>query len=265
MKEDILTQVLNLLTGFTVPAWFFDTAIAAFGALIAFATWSWLHSPHLAVSETSNKKILETDNGEIQNSNRIQIENYGTKSAHNCETTLTFSAKTDNSVIYSYVRSPWIPKKAELIVDDNEQTYQTTIPAGQSQKIEVFRKYRNGTLKVDTKSSGRRFVIIGENSEYHPSDYEKPEIAFLKSPRTRKESDIETKGTLDDEIVSEIDWSSAFAKLTVETESARPLEISLDMDLTDEGRIKINEAKTGRMRILLTYPYKLQNRLRILQ
>ena len=127
-----------------IPSWFQNIGTAAVGALLAYAIWSWLHSPYLYPGSVTHQTVVKVDEEGDQRSIRLPIKNIGTRAAKNCEAVLRLRVKIGDDVVRSFHSVPWLPRRANLVVDDAEHTTRVTIPAGRTGNIELIRQYRNG-------------------------------------------------------------------------------------------------------------------------
>lgn len=246
----------------TIPSWLVNLATAAFGALIAYAFWSWIHSPHLIISGVARQPIIDPETDHTQYSLRATVQNIGTKSAQNCEATLNLRVEHNNNLIRSIVNLPWLPKKAELLVSDNVAQYQTTIPAGRSKTIELYRQYRNGNIKTNAVASGRRFAEIKGGSDVSTSVDEPAGVAFREKGRSSPNDIAKTSATLDSTTVDNAEWENARLTLTVETESALPLEVSFYTYTDEDGWLHVERtSQIGRKRLSDSF-YAILNRIR---
>jgi len=245
-----------------IPSWLVNLATAALGALIAYAFWSWIHSPHLFISDVTRQPIIDPETDHTQYSLRATVQNIGTKSAQNCEATLNLRVEHDKNLIRSIVNLPWLPKKAELLVSDTGAQYQTTIPAGRSKTIELCRQYRNGNLKPNAVASGRRFAEIKSSSDVYTSLDEPAGVAFREKGKSSPNDIAKTSATLDSTTVDEAEWENAQLTLTVETESALPLEMTFYTYTDEDGWLHVERTpQTGRKRVS-DFIYSILNRIR---
>lgn len=261
MPLPFLTVLPDFLAGvvLSITETLFPSILAA---IIAYGLWAWLHSPHLIISGSGRVPIVDATNGNTRYSHRFKIENIGTKAAKNCEGTLSMRIPKEERVIRSQTPTHWLTTKDDLIVNDEKQRYQTTIPAGGSQKLEVFRQERNKNLKPNVVSGGRRFVETGKESKWH-SSVDKPLEATFEDISKSVTNDIaKTSANLKEEDIQNADWSDARIKLIVEAESARPLSVDLDID-EDDGWVWADAKKQGWRRQIATVLYQVINRIRM--
>jgi len=246
----------------TIPSWILNIGTAAVGALIAYAVWSWLHSPSLYPGKVIHQEIVEVDKEENQRSIRLPIENIGTKAAENCEAVIQFRVEIDGDVVRSFNPVPWLPARAELVVDDAEHSVRTTIPAARSGMLELIRVSRTGSMQIYPQTGGDKFIRTNPDVEYHKS-VDKPADYAVLSPRGTRDSDvIKTSGNLSPSDVTTADWEKAVLELTVETESARPLEVSFNAEVTDEDQLALERQSLPPKRRIIEKLYRVINNLR---
>lgn len=236
---------------------FFGTV---FGAFLAYALWNWIYSPHLTVTGVERIPILEPDSGGKQYSTRVTVNNVGLTAAKNCEGTIDLRLKHDGDVYRSLVMSPWLAKKADLIVNDNEQQYSTTIPADRTRTVELLRQERTGKIQVDHGSSGRRIIKTTPNSPFFAEIAEPLEGAVLEESKSYSGAETETMATLDPEVVKNADWENSILRLQLETESARPLIVDFDVRVDNEDRVVVEEQQLSHRRRFGTSIYQFINR-----
>lgn len=259
------TGYMVWLEGFfalTFPPWLRSIATAAVGALIAYAAWSWLHSPFLYPSTVVHQELIEVDNDETQRSIRVDIQNIGTKAAENCEAVLRFSLSTDGDVIRSFYPVPWLPRRAELVVDDEEHTTRTTIPAGRGGTIELVRQYRNGKTQIYPQRGGVKFIRTSQGDTYHREVDQDVEYAIISPSGVRDSDVVRAEAALSDEDVHSGDWEDAVLEMVVETESARPLEIEFNVAIDEDGQLTVEQRPLPLKRRVVTWMYKGLNRVR---
>jgi hypothetical protein len=246
----------------TIPAWIRSIATAAVGALLAYAAWSWLHSPYLYPAKVIHQDVVEVDEDETQRSVRLPIENIGTRAAENCEAVLQFRVPVDGNVIRSFHPIPWLPRRAELVVDDEEHGRRTTIPAGRNSTLELMRQYRNQNLQVYPHIGGDKFIRTNPEDAYHRPVNEEAEYAVL-SPSGSTESDvIRSSGVFYADDVEDADWEEAVVQIVVETESARPLTIEFDAASDDDGWFEMKQRPLPWKRRAVSRLYQALNRIR---
>lgn len=253
---------LSGLEAIVLPSWLQNIATAAVGALIAYATWSWLHSPYLFPGEVIHREVVEVDESESQRSVRLPVENIGTKAAENCEAGLRLTVPTGDDVIRSFHPVPWLPHRAELLVDDQEHMTRTTIPAGRSETLELFRQNRNRNTQIYPHIGGDKFIRTSPEDTYHREIGEEVEYAVV-SPKGRRDSDkIRATGVLQKDDVSDADWEDAVVELIVETESARPLEMAFDVMANDEGVLTLERRTQPYKRRAVSWLYRKLDQVR---
>lgn len=256
---------MEWLAGFsalTVPPWLRSIATAAVGALIAYAVWSWLHSPFLYPSSVIHQDIIEVDEDEKQRSIRVNIQNIGAKAAENCEAVLRLSLAIEDDVIRSFYPAPWLPRRAQLVVDDEEHSPITTIPAGRGGTIELIRQYRNGKTQIYPQKGGVKFIRTSPSDTYHRELGEEVEYAIVSPSGVRDSDVVRAEAALSDTDIQTGDWKNAVLEMVVETESARPLEIDFDVAVDKEGQLTVERRSLPWKRRVVTWMYKGLNRLR---
>lgn len=230
-------------------------------AVVAYALWAWIHSPHLSISECGRVPIVDPTNGNTKYSHRLKIANIGTRAAKNCEGTLSMRIPKSERVIRSKTLTHWLPTKADLVVDDEEQLYETTVPAGGSQKLEIFRQERTKNLKPNVVKKGRRFVETDKQSDWHAPIGEPIKATFQGISKSETNDIAETSSNLNKDDVKEADWTKARVNLKIEAESARPLEIDFNI-YEDDGWIWVEPERQGWRRWVATTLYRVINRIR---
>lgn len=256
---------MEWLVGFavlTVPPWLRSIATAAVGALIAYASWTWLHSPFLYPSSVVHQDIIEVDENESQRSVRVKIQNIGTKAAENCEAVLRLSLDIEGDVIRSFYPVPWLPRRAQLVVDDEEHTTRTTMPAGRGGTIELIRQYRNGKTQIYPQRGGVKFIRTSPGDTYHREVGEEVEYAIMSPSGVRDSDVVRAKAALPESDVQAGDWKNAVLEMVVETESSRPLEIEFDVAVDEDGLLTVEQRPLPWKRRVVTWIYEGLNRLR---
>lgn len=253
---------VSILSALTVPSWLRSIATAAVGALIAYAAWNWLHSPYLYPGPVALRDVVEVDEDETQRSIRLPIENIGTRAAENCEAVIQLRVRVDDDVIRSFHPVPWLPRRAELVVDDEEHTRRTTIPAGRDTTLELMRQYRNQNMQIYPHIGGDKFIRTGPGDAYHRPVSEEAEYAVL-SPQGSTESDvIRSSGVLYADDVGDADWEGAVVELVVETESARPLIVEFDASVDEDGWLELERRRLPWKRRAVSWLYRGLDRVR---
>ncbi|MFD1599356.1 hypothetical protein [Halobellus rarus] len=242
----------------TAPT-FVGIIVSGLGAFSAYVLWSWLHSPHLTIEKVSQTPLIDPENGNEQRSTRVSVNNIGTKAAENCQGTITLRVSDEDGVIRSITRAPWIPTRSELTVNDNDQYYNATLPANRSKKFELVRQYRNGNVKLDARSSGRRFVRTTVESNWHSGINERLNTAFIESAKSSPNDIADTSATLDWSEVRTANWENCILTLEVETESARPLTAHFDVSLGQKEWLVIEPKEQKTRRKIGTKFYKKLN------
>jgi len=230
-------------------------------AVVAYALWAWIHSPHLAISEYERVPIIDPTNGNTKYSHRLTVANLGTRAAKNCKGALSMRIPKGERVIRSKTSTHWLPTKADLVVDDEEQLYETTVPAGVTQKLEIFRQERTKNLKPNVVKAGRRFVETDKQSEWHAPVDEPIKAAFQGISRSMTNDIAETFSHIEESDVKKADWTNARVTLKIEAESARPLEIDFSIHEKD-GWICAEPKRQGWRRQVATCLYRAINRIR---
>ncbi len=239
-----------------VPAWLSSIARAAVGALLAYAIWSWAHSPFLHPASVVHKDIIEVDRDEKQRSVRLPIHNIGTKAAKNCEAVIQLRVGIREKVVRSFNPIPWLPTRAELVVDDNEHTTRTTIPAGRSATLELIRQHRENQTQIYTQTGGDKFVLTSSGEKYH-QPVDEPVDYAIQAPGGSTTSDVvRSTGQLSEEQVSDGDWRNAVIEVTVETESAQPLVVYFDAEVDESGRITMERQNLPPTRRFVSLLYR---------
>jgi len=184
--------IIDWFTGLTasvVPFYVLDIARAAVGALLAYAIWSWAHSPFLHPGQVVQKDIIEIDEDEKQRSLRLPVHNIGTKAAENCEAVIQLRVGIGDDVVRSFNPIPWLPTRAELVVDDNEHATRTTIPAGRSATLELIRQDRRNQIQIYPHTGGDKFVLTNSGDKYHHPLDEEMDYA-IQAPGGSSTSDV---------------------------------------------------------------------------
>ncbi len=245
-----------------LPSWLPGIARAAVGALIAYAIWSWAHSPFLHPGSVVHKDVIEIDRDEKQQSIRLPIHNIGTKAAKNCEAVIQLRVGIGDKVVRSFNPIPWLPTRAELVVDDSEHTTRTTIPAGRSATLELIRQHRKNQTQIYTQTGGDKFVLTESGDKYHEPVDESVDYA-IQAPGGSSTSDVvRSTGQLSEDQVSDGDWGNAIVEVTVETESAQPLVVNFDAEVNESGRISLERLKQPPTRRFISLLYRGMRRIR---
>lgn len=247
---------------FILPQWLRSIATAAVGALLAYATWSWLHSPYLFPDAVVHQEIVEVDEDESQQSIRLPVMNIGTKAAKNCEAVLRLVVPIGDDVVRSFHPVPWLPRRAELVVNDEEHTRRTTIPAGRGGTVELIRQYRNGNTQIYPHIGGDKFIRTSPKDTYHREIDEGIEYAVLSPSGSRDSDKIRTTGVLYEDEVSDAEWENAVVELMIETESSRPLEVTFDAYVDDEGVLTLERRPQPLKRRAVSWLYRGVNKVR---
>jgi len=253
---------LSIPSALAVQPWLRSIATAAVGALLAYALWSWLHSPYLYPGTVALRDVVEVDENETQRSIRLPIENIGTRAAENCEAVVQFRVPVDDDVIRSFHPVPWLPRRAELVVDDEEHAQRTTIPAGRDATLELMRQYRNQNVQIYPHMGGDKFIRTNPDDAYHRPVTEEAEYAVL-SPKGSTESDvIRSSGVFYADDVVDADWARAVVELVVETESTRPLTVAFDVDVDESGWVELERRRLPWKRQVVSWLYRGLDRMR---
>jgi len=255
---EALISIGSWLLESTAPV-FAGIAVSGLGAFAAYALWSWLHSPHLTIEDVSSTPVIDPESGNEQRSTRISINNIGTKAAETCQGRITLRVSQGDSVIRGITRAPWIPIRSELTVNDGDQHYTATLPANRSGTIELIRQYRNGNVKLDARSSGRRFVRTTNESNWHSDIDERLDAAFLESSTSSPDDVADTSATLIWSDVRTADWDDCILILEIETESARPLTAQFEVFLDEDEWLSVEPKKQQMRRAFGTEFYRKLN------
>ena len=250
------------LVGIVIPLWIRSIATAAVGALIAYATWSWIHSPFLFPGQVVHQEVVEVDQNESQRSIRLPVENIGTKAAENCEAVLRLTVPVGEDVIRSFHPIPWLPNRAELVVDDQEHTTRTTIPSSRSGTLELFRQYRDGNTQIYPHTGGDKFIRTSPEDTYHREVGEEVEYAVLSPDGTSDSDKIRSSGKIERADVADGDWGDAVVEIIVETESTRPLEVEFDAIADDDGFLTLERRTQSLKRQAVSKLYWVLNQVR---
>ena len=253
-----LVESLSLL----FPPWLQSIGTAAVGALLAYATWSWLHSPYLYPGTVVHKDVIEPDQDEAQQSIRLPVQNIGTRAAENCEAVLNLRVRINDDVVRSFHSVPWLPTQAELVVDDAEFAERTTIPADRSGTLELVRQDRDGGTQIYPHIGGEKFIRTSPEDPYHCPVGEPVDYAVLSQNRSTSSDVIRTHGKLRKEDIVAGEWEEAILELIIETESARPLKIHFDAEVGSEGELSFERRALSSKRQMVSNLYKAINRLR---
>lgn len=246
----------------TLPDWLVSIGTAAVGALLAYALWSWLHSPHLYPSEVIHQEVVEVDQEQSQQSIRLDVKNIGTKAAVDCEATAHVRVPLEDKVVRSYMKLPWLPERADLVVEDGAQHTRSTIPAGRSVKSELIRQQRTGNVDIHPNTGGDKFLITTEGDDYHRSANSVADFAILSTSGTRSADKVQTRGTLKADKVKEASWDESQFEVTIETASTRPLKIDFDVQVDEDGRLSLKKNPVPLRRRLITRMYLFLNKIR---
>jgi len=251
------------------PAFSFveSIGISVVAAVLAYSIWAWVRSPHLIVRNVSSTTVVDPDEDEDQTSLRVEIQNIGTVAAENCEGFVEIRARkpaseeSDLAILRGVSPTPWLTRRADLIVTDDEHFYNTLIPAGRSKKLELYRQYPSGNLKPNAIEGGARFVEISSDTDWHGPVDEEIDFAFKKNNKARMAPGVKSSAWLDEDEIDQIDWDDAVVRLTVETESAPPLIVDFEVEVND-GDVVMHRKPEGTWRSWKTLVFKTIIRIR---